>query len=146
MHFLKPHLEDLEQIYLINLQNKINAWSKEAVKAEIDGFYETSRVHKDKGGKIIGFIFIRPTGDYHEITSIGVDITARRQGWGRGLLEHAAEQAKISKNIKGLRLEVSEQNTAALTLYLNFGFTQTRKRLSYYTDGSNAIEMTWDIT
>ncbi|MBK9293322.1 MAG: ribosomal protein S18-alanine N-acetyltransferase [Oligoflexia bacterium] len=145
IEILRPKV-DLEPIYLINLQNPHNPWTKEAIKEELNLWAKTSKVLKNSQDQVMGYVLVRNLVDYYEITSIAVDKSIYRQGFGKMLLKNIIDEAKKSKNIKGLLLEVSQLNLAAVKLYEAFGFKQTRIRKAYYKDGSNALEMSLEFT
>jgi ribosomal-protein-alanine N-acetyltransferase len=88
----------------------------------------------DKRG---GFLVLRQVLDEAEIITIGT--TARRQGIARALLEAAF----IRPGLRTLHLEVAATNSAALALYDGAGFTRTGRRRAYYTDGTDAVTMSW---
>lgn len=70
--------------------------------------------------------------------SIAVSDTCRGKGVGRALLE-AALQAAVDRDRLILRLEVREDNPAAIQLYQKAGFEQTGTTEDYYEDGATAL-------
>ena len=98
----------------------------------------------EHNGQIIGFLFMRTQGDDWEITSMAVDQGHRKQGFGAVLVAHGVETAKKNGAPRVL-LEVSAKNPIASRLYERFGFTKGRVRKAYYSDGSDAVEMSLTI-
>jgi ribosomal-protein-alanine N-acetyltransferase len=138
-------LSDIEEVYRINQEVILNPWTKEAIIAEVEQWMVYSKVLEHEN-KAIGYIFVRNLYDVFEITSFAVLKAYQGQGWGKKLLREIVQEAKNSKNIKGLLLEVNEVNQVAIALYLSQGFQKTRLRERYYRDGSNAVEMYLDLT
>lgn len=76
--------------------------------------------------------------------SIAVSPKFRGQGLGQLLLDEALRRAAAT-GFKYLTLEVSEQNKAAVGLYLRQGFEVFGERLAYYKDGSKALLMRKEV-
>jgi ribosomal-protein-alanine acetyltransferase len=95
-----------------------------------------------EGEKIAGFIVLltRKTSFKARIYSVAVSPDFRGKKYGATLLEKAVGSA-LKEGKKILSLEVSENNEAAIQLYLKFGFQITGKRKAYYKDGSDALLM-----
>lgn len=72
------------------------------------------------------------------IYSIGVALSARKQGIGRELLAHAEKLARTC-HCSELTLEVCEHNSSARQLYNNAGFHQYGLKENYYEDGCTAL-------
>jgi len=66
-----------------------------------------------------------------EILTIATAKAARRQGWGRKLLEATVMELK-EKGASELFLEVAEDNPAAIALYKSTGFSPIGRRPGYY--------------
>lgn len=113
-------------------------WSESILKQEIlngDTFYI---VAKDEQENILGFTGIRIILDEAELMNIVVRKDKRNQGIGRQLLEKIINIAK-SKNLKNLKLEVSEKNVPAISLYKSKGFKLKGIRKNYYNNCENAL-------
>ncbi|WP_115719041.1 GNAT family N-acetyltransferase/peptidase C39 family protein [Gallaecimonas mangrovi] len=72
--------------------------------------------------------------------SLAVDPAARGRGVAKLLMEKI-EQAAISEGSIAIRLEVQEDNQAAIGLYEKFGFKTITPLLGYYEDGSDGLRM-----
>ncbi len=70
--------------------------------------------------------------------SIAVDTAWRGVGLAAALIADA-EQTAQSGGMKRLRLEVREDNPAAIRLYERLGFRQSGTRANYYSDKATAI-------
>ena len=93
---------------------------------------------------IVGFAIARVAADECELLTLGVAPECRSIGFGAQLLQATMTRAVFEK-AKGVFLEVSEDNLAALQLYRSNGFVKVGNRPQYYenADGtrSNAYTM-----
>jgi len=84
------------------------------------------------------FVLARAAADEAEILTLAVLPAAQRQGLAQNLLQAAMATAR-SRGAATMFLEVSPQNTPALTLYTQSGFTQVGRRPRYYPGGGDAL-------
>ena len=91
----------------------------------------------EEGGALLGYALIRIRGRQAHLESLAIDPPARRLGLGRALLK-AAEQAVLERGALHMRLEIREDNPAALALYESLGYRQHGTWLEYYEDESDA--------
>ena len=66
-----------------------------------------------------------------QITNVAVAPDARRQGFGRAILEALIHDAN-EKGLEQISLEVRESNEAAIALYQSFGFYTAGVRKNFY--------------
>lgn len=85
----------------------------------------------EESGTSLGFILFRAAGGEAEILTLAVHPKARRQGFGRRLVEAAAGKAQ-TMGAAALFLEVAVDNKAALSLYGSLGFAEAGRRKAYY--------------
>lgn len=88
---------------------------------------------QDSGLAFVAFLVARHLAPEWELENIVVDLSARRKGLGKRLLEALLAAARET-NSRSVFLEVRESNAAARTLYEMAGFEQTGRRKSYYTN------------
>lgn len=79
----------------------------------------------------VGFAIARCVADEAEIISIGVSPSERRRGIGSALLAEVMVRA-VALGAKRIFLEVSEENPAAIALYVSAGFERVGRRENYY--------------
>jgi ribosomal-protein-alanine acetyltransferase len=91
----------------------------------------------EESGALLGYALIRIRGRQAHLESLAVDPPARRLGLGRALLK-ASEQAVLERGALHMRLEIREDNPAALALYESLGYRQHGTWLEYYEDESDA--------
>jgi ribosomal protein S18 acetylase RimI-like enzyme len=91
---------------------------------------------------ILGYAVLlsRKNSKKMRIYSFGVVAAVRNQGLAGRLLEQLERIVKKAQH-RMLTLEVSDGNTAAISLYKKHGFEQYGFRLGYYEDGGHAILM-----
>lgn len=82
-------------------------------------------------------VFFRAGSDVARLYSIAVADRARGRGIAKALLA-AVETAARARGCRRLRLEVRQDNAAAIALYERSGYHRFATRLGYYEDGANA--------
>ena len=91
---------------------------------------------------LAGFAYINRTGNISRVAGMGVVPAARRAGLARRLLAHLLEEAR-TRGDQAMMLEVIEQNPAAHELYIQQGFRETARLLSWRRNADvPAIEST----
>ena len=78
-----------------------------------------------------GFAIFRFAGPEAELLTIAVDPAFRRQGIAKELMSAGHESAKLA-GVKEVFLEVSEENSAAKSLYEQIGYEVRAVRKNYY--------------
>lgn len=93
-------------------------------------------------GKLIGFTGYSFLAGENVVTfwNLAVLPEHRKTGQGLRLLEHAIAAAKILK-AERILLDVAENNTAALALYLKKGFQRRGQTTEFYEDGATALHL-----
>ncbi len=89
----------------------------------------------DKG--IVAFIVGRVAADEAEILSLGVAAHLRGRGHA-GRLVFAFTDWSRRRGVKGLYLEVAEDNAAARAVYARAGFAEVGRRRGYYVSHSGS--------
>jgi len=83
--------------------------------------------------QLAGFLISRFAADEMEILNLAVLFALRRRGIATQLLSAALNHAR-SLGAKKCFLEVRHTNSTAFSFYLRHGFSQSRRRSSYYSD------------
>lgn len=91
-----------------------------------------------------GFLVAWKVADELHVLHVAVDPAARRRGLGRALVAEALAFA-ASYGARIALLEVRKSNAAAIALYATMGFRETGLRKSYYSDGTDALEMALEL-
>ena len=82
-------------------------------------------------------VFFRRASDLARLYSIAVADGARGRGIGEALLT-AIERAARRRGARRMRLEVRQDNAAAIRLYERRGYARFAERRGYYEDGGDA--------
>jgi ribosomal-protein-alanine N-acetyltransferase len=116
------------------------AWDAASFRSLLDRPGMLAFVAKDAAETDLqSFILVQLVADESEIISFGTHVSARRLGLARALLKSAATEAE-KRGAKAMFLEVAEDNSAALSLYYDCGFTPQGRRKSYYERKSGAAD------
>ena len=108
-----------------------DGWSAEDFRSEAgkDGGIVLAAYDGDcLAGMIAGFT----AADTGEILTVATAPEYRRQGVGRMLMEAFLEA--IPEGVETIALEVRQSNTAAIALYMSFGFDRAGVRKRFYRD------------
>jgi ribosomal protein S18 acetylase RimI-like enzyme len=105
---------------------------------------EVIRLKAVVDGRMVGFIAGDPrrTEGLGWIATLGVLPEYRRQGIARALLRECEKRLQIAR----LRLCVRLDNTGAIRLYEQEGYTRVGTWTKYYNDGGDALVMEKDRT
>lgn len=117
-----------------------DAWSVDAIDAELSGDGRRSLVAEDADG-VVGYAVTRSAGDVVDLHRVVVADRGRRQGVASRLVLGLTDLAPGSRML----LEVSARNQAAVALYRRLGFVEIDRRRAYYRDGSDALVMQRDL-
>lgn len=98
------------------------------------------RVLRTPSGKVVGYVLFWHVTDEIHLLNIAVDPAERRHGHGRRLVEEVIAFGRSHGAVRVL-LEVRVGNAPALALYDRLGFEEINRRMRYYDDGEDAIEM-----
>jgi ribosomal protein S18 acetylase RimI-like enzyme len=92
-----------------------------------------------RNGSLVGsaVVLLRAGSAVARLYSIAVDPAARGEGLGAALLA-ACERGARRRGARLLRLEVRQDNAAAISLYAAHGYLRTGSYKAYYDDGADA--------
>lgn len=100
-------------------------------------------------GDAHGFVMGRAVAGEAEVLTLAVAPEFRRMGLARALMTGFHDRARI-KGAQTAFLEVAEDNTAAIALYLSLGYAQAGRRRGYFHTRSgtrlDALVMTRPLT
>ncbi|SEA19673.1 GNAT family N-acetyltransferase/peptidase C39 family protein [Microbulbifer marinus] len=96
----------------------------------------------ERAGQILGYVLVllRRGTRLARLYSLAVGPAGRGQGLGKALLS-AAEEASSHSGRLFMRLEVAEDNHAAIALYQQLGYRTFGSYADYYEDHGNALRM-----
>ena len=133
----KASLEDLNDIYNIEVLSFETPWEKASIEVEFYKDYADIYVY-EVNKKVVAYIITWLIGAEAELITIAVDEGWRRQGIGRALF---ANIKKLYGENVLWHLEAACENVSAIQMYKSFGFEITSTIANYYGDGKNAFRM-----
>jgi ribosomal protein S18 acetylase RimI-like enzyme len=93
-------------------------------------------------GEVVGYMIAWPEPDAYFIKNIAVEPAAQGRGLGRGLIEHAAGEAR-RLGLPALRLYTNAVMTENLAMYRRIGFVETHRAME---NGLSLVYMRWDLS
>ena len=130
-------IKQLDELYKIEMECfEREAFSKQHIANLLSDYNCISLVAKTNGkivGFVIGMIHIERNALVGHILTVDVSPSHRRRGIAQRLLQKLEEIFK-EKGVKSCRLEVREDNIAALKLYQKLGYKKIGKLENYYGD------------
>lgn len=124
--------EDLAELIKLDTECNPLPWSGEIYLKEM-GKESAAIFGAFKDKLLIGFLVINTILEEAFIVNLGVTSSYRKLGIAKNLIEHYINC--VNKDlIKSISLEVRENNTPAINLYKNFGFSELGRRPKYYSD------------
>ena len=94
--------------------------------------------------KVIGYAGTWILDDEAQITNVAVAPEHRGKKVGSGLMTELIKEAK-KRGATRMTLEVRPSNTAALALYVKFGFRDCGHRPHYYLDNGEDAVIMWNM-
>lgn len=141
-------IRQLDKLYKIEAECFTEeAFTKQQVAHLITDYNSVSLVAKLNGeivAFIIGMIYLERNALTGHILTIDVLPSHRRKGIAQKLLQKIEKIFK-EKGVKSCRLEVREDNAAALRLYQKLGYRKVAKLESYYGN-AHGIYLRKDLT
>jgi ribosomal-protein-alanine N-acetyltransferase len=141
-------IRHLDKLYEIEMECfKREAFTKQQIANLLTDYNSVSLVAKANGeivGFIIGMIYLERNSLTGHILTIDISPIHRRKGIAQKLLQEIEKIFK-GKGVKTCRLEVREDNIAALRLYQKFGYKKVAKLENYYGN-AHGICLKKDLT
>jgi [ribosomal protein S18]-alanine N-acetyltransferase len=135
-------LSDLDGIHALeNASFQHDRLSRRAIRSFIAAPH--GRLLVAKFGVVLagyGVLVLRINSRVARLYSIAVDPRFGRRGVGRALMQ-GAEDLATERGCVVLRLEVRQENAAAIALYESHGYQPFGEYHDYYQDGASALRM-----
>jgi [ribosomal protein S18]-alanine N-acetyltransferase len=145
--FRPMELEDVEQVYAIDVLSFSLPWSGRSFRFEV-AENQASRpwvaesVWENGNRQVVGMLVLWVVVDEAHIGTIAIHPDFRRQKIGQHLLASALLDA-FNLGVNRIFLEVRRSNLAAQAMYQKFGFEMDGTRPHYYVDNNeDALLMT----
>ena len=130
---------DLPRVLAIERMSFATPWSESNFRREIEDNPVAWNLVARAGGTLVAFACAHVVADELMINDLAVDTSVRRQGFGRALLRHLVDGARL-RGCRRATLEVRPSNAPARALYGAFGFDIVGRRRGYYADtGEDAL-------
>lgn len=138
----------LNEVYEISKEQfGASGWQFELFEEELQKPDHYGFVGKVKN-EIVCFLFFMFTyglkGEEYNILNIATKSGHENKGYASEMLNFLVDYSKKT-NIENLWLEVDEKNINAIDLYKGFGFKIDYIRKKYYSNGDNAIIMSYNL-
>ncbi len=136
-------LSDMNRLYYIEIHSFKSPFSMETLSklAQIPNIiYLVAEIKQF----IVGQIITSLRANEAHIISIVIDKDYRRRGFGSILLKKTIEKLH-EKKITKLKLEARVGNKSAISFYEKFNFKPVKTKISYYSDGEDALEMVLNL-
>lgn len=141
-------IRHLDRLYEIEIECfEREAFTKQQIAHLLTDYNSVSLVAKVNGeivGFIIGMIYLERNSLTGHILTIDISLIHRQEGTAQKLLQEIEKIFK-EKGVKACRLEVREDNIAALRLYQKFGYKKVAKLKNYYGN-AHGIYLKKDLT
>jgi ribosomal-protein-alanine N-acetyltransferase len=141
-------IRHLDRLYEIEKECfEREAFTKQQIAHLLTDYNSVSLVAKVNGeivGFIIGMIYLERNSLTGHILTIDISLIHRQKGTAQKLLQEI-EKIFTEKGVKACRLEVREDNIAALRLYQKFGYKKVAKLKNYYGN-AHGIYLKKDLT
>ncbi|WP_374723943.1 ribosomal protein S18-alanine N-acetyltransferase [Calidifontibacillus erzurumensis] len=142
IHFRLMTVNDIDQVYEIEVNSFTLPWSKEAFYNEMTKNEYAKYIVMELDDKLIGYCGLWAIIDEGHITNIAVLPDYRGKKYGEALLDQVIKFSKAI-GLKTLTLEVRVSNEIAQNLYKKFGFQAGGIRKNYYTDNYEDALVMW---
>lgn len=135
-------VEDVEQVYNIEISSFTLPWSKEAFYNEMTTNQYAKYIVMELDNQVIGYCGMWVILDEGHITNIAVLPEYRGRKLGDALLKQVIEFSRALR-LRVLTLEVRVSNIVAQKLYKKYGFQAGGIRKNYYTDNHEDALVMW---
>lgn len=131
--------ENLDEVFAIERENILEAWSMENLHSLIGDEKARARVGIYDGKVICYYSYYAIAGEGF-INNLAVDKNFQHMGVGKKMMADMISCAKKDL-LDSLTLEVEEDNQAAIALYKSTGFVEEGRRRAFYKNKKDAIIM-----
>ena len=131
--------EDLDKVYEIERRLFPNPWPRYFFEKDLQS-NNTLAFVVENNGEIVGYSLGSCAELQLHITNIAVTAGFQRQGIGQNLLSEM-ERIAIERGCTFAYLEVRMNNSAAINMYRNAGYSILNVSKRYYIDGDDAYVM-----
>ncbi len=137
----RARLDEVGRLAEIESRSSARPWSRRLLEAELRNRHSTVLIADLEGFELAGFLVYWTVVDELHLLNLAVDLDFRRLGAATVLLDAMLSDGG-SRKARSVLLEVRQDNLAAKSLYLSYGFRPVGIRPRYYpAEGKDAISM-----
>lgn len=125
-------LGDARLLAAFDRETNLTFWSEENYVSSLSNPTNLVYLLENSHGGILSAMVLGTTADQADILQFWVVRYHQRRGYATYMLNYMLKELMAKKKDGKVFLEVVENNTAAVELYLNWGFTIIGKRKNYY--------------
>lgn len=141
----KPRAEDVPVIARLESEVFADPWPAHLYLQEVGQPMRFQRVAIDGNGFLAAYLFACWQADELHILKVATHPIHQGKGLATSLMEEARLEA-VQGNGRSLILEVRPSNRRAMELYRFLGYTVLGRRPHYYSDGEDAMVMSFEIS
>lgn len=142
VQFRKMTLEDIDDVYAIEVSSFTTPWTKDAFYKElVENTLAAYFVVEDEN-KLVAYGGMWQIMDELHITNIAVAKGSRGKGYSKVLMDGLIDYGK-KYAFKHMTLEVRQSNNVAIALYEKYGFESVGIRPKYYMDTNEDALVMW---
>ena len=139
MKIIRASVKDVDLIFQVEKDCFNDYYGKEQLLKDLENTNQNYIYIAYQEDIIVGYCFVSKVLDEIELLRIAVLKDFRGKGCGEDILHKVLSYFK--DGCKTCFLEVSVDNLSAISLYQKVGFKNISIRKQYYSDGSNALNM-----
>jgi ribosomal-protein-alanine N-acetyltransferase len=131
--------EDIPRLLLWEKENRPYPWVESHFSETLYSATTRTLIYESER-EIVGYAVVQIVKDEAYLLNIFIDPSKRKRGFGSFLIHQAMEWAK-TQGASVMMLDVDTENTSAIDLYKNKGFSIIEKRPQTYPKGENSFLM-----
>lgn len=142
VQFRKMTLEDIDDVYAIEVSSFTTPWTKDAFYKELVENTLAAYFVVEEDDQLVAYGGMWQIMDELHITNIAVAKGSRGKGYSKVLMDGLIDYGK-KYAFKHMTLEVRQSNNVAIALYEKYGFESVGIRPKYYMDTNEDALVMW---
>ncbi|MBU1318023.1 MAG: ribosomal protein S18-alanine N-acetyltransferase [candidate division Zixibacteria bacterium] len=123
--------DDLDDVCRIENDTFTDAWPRSVFEDDIKSEMTYCPVARNASGELVGYACLMLFADEAHLTNIATSPQQRGNGIGTQMMDHLIEKAKAT-GCHAMFLDVRASNSAAISLYNKYRFSELYRRKLYY--------------
>lgn len=142
VQFRKMTVEDIDEVYAIEVSSFTTPWTKDAFYKELIENTLAAYFVVEVDEQMVAYGGMWQIMDELHITNIAVAKGSRGKGYSKVLMDGLIDYGK-KYAFKHMTLEVRQSNNVAIALYEKYGFKSVGIRPKYYMDTNEDALVMW---